>query len=271
MTQALIELGLSSYEAAAYISLLRKNGSTPTEIAIKAKIPRQRIYDVLASLTARGFCYAQDTNPKTYFGVDPAIALTRLQEQKAEEFRRESERHSERSETLISKLLPIFKQGAVHGQALPFLEIINDRSAMAARSLELVRAAKRSMTFCITAPFTLPTESNTEFIKTALEQKIKCCVIIAEDTLEEEIPKQWAALFLEAGQEVRAMKHVPVKLSIFDEQVALLTMRDQEAGPPTFTSLVINHVETVQFLSIGFHTLWDQARPLKRAKPVKKR
>lgn len=266
MTQALIELGLSSYEAAAYLALLRKNGSTPTEIATKAKIPRQRIYDVLASLTARGFCYSQDTNPKTYFAVDPAIALTRLREQKAEEFRRESERHSERSDTLIGKLLPIYKQGTEHGQNLPFLELINDRSAMAARSVELARSAKKSVTFCIKSPFTLPTEVNTEFIEAALHKKLKCFAIFEDGALEEEIPRQWAAHFLEAGHEVRTSQQVPVKLNIFDEKIALLTMRDQEAGPPTFTSLVINHPETVQFFYLGFQTLWDLAKPLKRLK-----
>jgi HTH-type transcriptional regulator, sugar sensing transcriptional regulator len=49
-------LGLTRYEAAAYAALLGRQGFTPAQVAARAGVPRQRIYDVLASLGARGLC-----------------------------------------------------------------------------------------------------------------------------------------------------------------------------------------------------------------------
>jgi hypothetical protein len=49
----LTRLGLTSYEAKAYLALLRRDSSTAAQAARLANVPRQRIYDVLASLSTR--------------------------------------------------------------------------------------------------------------------------------------------------------------------------------------------------------------------------
>src|SRR5688572_15678577 len=51
---SLTDLGLTTYEAAAYQALLTRSELTSSEVAARAKIPRQRVYDVLASLEAKG-------------------------------------------------------------------------------------------------------------------------------------------------------------------------------------------------------------------------
>ena len=50
----LMALGLNRYEAATYLALLEHRGFTPVQVAVRAGVPCQRIYDVLASLCARG-------------------------------------------------------------------------------------------------------------------------------------------------------------------------------------------------------------------------
>ena len=62
--QSLAQLGLNAYETAAYISLLSRPELTPAEIAQRTSIPRQRVYDVLGSLAAKGLCIARDTTPE---------------------------------------------------------------------------------------------------------------------------------------------------------------------------------------------------------------
>ncbi len=47
--------GLNSYEARAYMALLRLGEAKPLKIAEEASIPYQRIYDILKSLGSKGF------------------------------------------------------------------------------------------------------------------------------------------------------------------------------------------------------------------------
>ena len=71
--QELAVLGLTSYEAAAYLALLGRVELTPVEVAARGAIPRQRIYDVLASLAAKGLCLARVGAPRAYAAVAPDI------------------------------------------------------------------------------------------------------------------------------------------------------------------------------------------------------
>ena len=61
--QELTGLGLTSYEAAASLALLERAELTSADVAARAAIPRQRVYDVLGSLTAKGLCLARDGAP----------------------------------------------------------------------------------------------------------------------------------------------------------------------------------------------------------------
>jgi predicted transcriptional regulator len=51
-TRTLRNLGLSSYEARVYISLVRNGALTASEVSSQSRIPFSRVYDVLAALNA---------------------------------------------------------------------------------------------------------------------------------------------------------------------------------------------------------------------------
>ncbi len=55
----LVRLGLTTYEARAYVTLVRRDSFTAAQIARTAGLPRQRIYDVLASLVEKGLASAR--------------------------------------------------------------------------------------------------------------------------------------------------------------------------------------------------------------------
>ncbi|HCR12175.1 MAG TPA: helix-turn-helix domain-containing protein, partial [Solidesulfovibrio sp.] len=76
--QELVALGLTRYEAAAYASLLERPELAPAAVAARAGIPRQRVYDVLASLAAKGLCLAREDETRTFRAADPATALELL-------------------------------------------------------------------------------------------------------------------------------------------------------------------------------------------------
>ena len=68
-------IGLSKYEACAYLALLGRDDSTAVEIADRASVPRQRIYDVLDSLRDKGLITIRDGRPARHSARPPSIAL----------------------------------------------------------------------------------------------------------------------------------------------------------------------------------------------------
>lgn len=71
-------LGLSTYEAAAYASLLRLGTADASLVAQKASIPFGRVYDVLNNLVERGLLTLHEGRPKQYHAVQPRVAMSLL-------------------------------------------------------------------------------------------------------------------------------------------------------------------------------------------------
>ena len=72
--EQLTRLGLTSYEAKAYLALLRRDSSTAAQAARLANVPRQRIYDVLATLVEKGLASQRPGPPTKYSAVAPATS-----------------------------------------------------------------------------------------------------------------------------------------------------------------------------------------------------
>ncbi|AGT35832.1 MULTISPECIES: TrmB family transcriptional regulator [Thermofilum] len=79
------KIGLTNYEARAYIALLIHGSLTATELAKKGEIPQPRIYDVTKSLEAKGLIVTSEGRPRRFTIVDPGIALRKLVEKRYQE------------------------------------------------------------------------------------------------------------------------------------------------------------------------------------------
>lgn len=83
------DIGLSAYEAAAYLSLLKLGISEANLIGRNADVPYGKIYTVLESLTGKGFVEVQASRPKKFRAVDPEMALDFFLERRKSEFEKE--------------------------------------------------------------------------------------------------------------------------------------------------------------------------------------
>lgn len=259
---SLTELGLSGYETAVYLALLGRGGLTPTELAARAKVPRQRIYDVLETLGGKGLCTSRDTSPKTFFAIDPALALESLSLQRAAALEREREKTAKKAQELILELLPIFNAGRGQNDPLAYIEVLSEPSRIAARALEIARSAKSSVNSCIKRPLILSQEQNWRFIREPLQRGVHYRALYERSALEDEELSEWMRTFREWGQQIRLVPNLPVKMNAFDDEAALLSMQDPVGGPPSFTALTIRHRGTIAFLNMAFEWLWEQGEPL---------
>ncbi len=78
LTEILKMLGLRDTEAIIYLILLKKPGITVSDLARETRLTRQRVYDILDSLSEKGLIYVSTQRPKKFFAVSPEVATSIL-------------------------------------------------------------------------------------------------------------------------------------------------------------------------------------------------
>lgn len=73
LVDSLRRLGLTEYEARAYISLAELGPSAPRDVAQRAKIPYPSAYDALKTLVSKGWAEVAASRPTIYTPRSPAV------------------------------------------------------------------------------------------------------------------------------------------------------------------------------------------------------
>ncbi len=258
--QSLISLGLNAYEAATYLALLSRPQLHPPEVARLARIPRQRVYDVLDSLVAKGLCIARDANPKSYSAIDPKIALELLAEERGAALEIQKQETQEISARVAAELLPLFISGRGQTDPLAYVEVLAGSARIAHRALALAQDAKKSVNSCIKRPMILSKEQNWTYMKAPLGRGLKYRALCDADAIEDAELRSWFEEFRGWGLEIRVAAELPLKMQAFDDEVVLISMQDPAAGQPSFTAVAIHNRGLVAMLNLAFERLWDGAR-----------
>src|SRR3954466_6563053 len=69
------QLGLNAYEARSYLVLLGHPRFKALELAARAHVPRQKVYEILDSLVEKGFAQVVQEKTKLFSAVAPAMAI----------------------------------------------------------------------------------------------------------------------------------------------------------------------------------------------------
>src|SRR5215475_6329211 len=140
-TRRLVELGLTGYEASAYIALTKRGHATASEAASIAELPRQRIYDVLDGLVAQGFATVKPGRPARYTAAAPEEALWRALDRR----RAEIDSLQAGVADAIGRLTPAYREGRVADDPLRFVELLREPAAIARRFGELEASTEREI------------------------------------------------------------------------------------------------------------------------------
>lgn len=100
--QKVQDLGFTSYEAMAYVSLLENNPVTRYELGKNSGVPRSAIYNVIQKLEKMGAVNAYSSNPETYVPLPPDQLLEYLERQ----FHDKIEKAREHLQDFESKIIP---------------------------------------------------------------------------------------------------------------------------------------------------------------------
>jgi sugar-specific transcriptional regulator TrmB len=246
----LVRLGLTLYEARAYVALVRRDASTPAEVARLAGVPRPRIYDVLDSLAGKGLAGDRPGRTAKFVATPPERVTAQL----IDAHRSRVAALEDDARELVDELRPAYQDSTRHTDPLDYIEVIRAPDAVAARFNDLQASVEREMLVFAKAPAAMSIDKNVIGLDLARRGLLRSMYEFS--FLRDEAQLAGVRAFLDAGEQARFVEQLPMKLGIIDERMVLFTLPDPIAGREDLTTLVIEHPYLARTLKIGFESVW---------------
>jgi hypothetical protein len=254
LVDPLLTLGLTMYEARVYLALTDRCGMTATQVASAARIPRQRVYDVLESLTAKGLALRHDDHPARFDALDPESGIAGLLEAN-----RKVARH------LASRLRPAWltarqEQCASSQAPAPGAQVTVTEAG------QWREATQHSVLATACPPFdgfADPSWIQRVEQLTDAGGTVRC--VYHRDILDDPELLAGARHFAEAGEDARVTLDVPSRMILTDGRRALLPLPHPAEAAGAVPMLLVESPQVIRGLEKSFESLWSQATPLHEA------
>src|SRR5580700_2223630 len=105
------QLGLNAYEARSYLVLIGHPRFKAIELAARAHVPRQKIYEVLDSLVEKGFAQVVQEKTKLFSAVEPSLAVPSYLARRVQALQRELTENGRAGTALIDDLNSLYSEG----------------------------------------------------------------------------------------------------------------------------------------------------------------
>jgi len=171
------ELGLSTYEALAYTTLLAHPNITASTLCKETNIPDSKIYYALDGLSKKGMLIVQQGNPNIYRPIPPKEAIANLKQQLTD---RLNEKIKE-ADVLVDILTPIY-DSAEKPEELELAYIIRGQRNILHRMKALIEEARKEITVFVSYPSILK-ELQTSLIE-AKERRVKLNIGVTKEVLK---------------------------------------------------------------------------------------
>ena len=255
----LTQLGLTTYEAKAYVALLGRDSFTAAQVSRQAGLPRQRIYDVLGSLVEKGLASSRPGSVVKYAAVAPELAIDRL----VVEHRRQLEELERAAKRAINDLEPAYKTGLEHTDPLEYIEVLRDAGAINERFGELQANVKREILVFTKPPYATQPQENTEGLE--VSRHVRARSVYEMSAFDDPAFIAGVERFIDAGEEARFVDSLPLKLVIIDETIVMFGMQDPVASGRDLTIMVVEHPNLAQTLKTSFESTWAQGLTIEQA------
>lgn len=258
----LVELGMTRYEAKAYLTLIQRESYAASELANEAGIPRQRIYDVLNSLVSRGLARDWPGPVTRYAATDPQAAIERLLAVQ----RQALTGLENQSADLAAGLRDTWVIGRNETAPLDYVEVLRDPGLLGARFLDLQREAEHELLTFSKSPYAMPSNPVGLAATRRIVQAggdVRC--IYEPSILDNPDVVAETLQFIQAGEGARVASEVPMKLCLADGHRALFSLTDPIAGGLTSTNILVEHPSLTSSLRCAFEAIWAVSEPFETA------
>lgn len=246
-------LGLTEYEASAYLALASMISGTATEISMASKVPRSRIYDILKGMARKGFVEIERGRPLKYTVIPPAEVFGRNKKRLLEDLEEAELELTSIYETQISKIpAPIW--------------LINGPEKIIKKELEIISRAKESINIRAGFLFNGEAELLKEKINQASRRGVLAKIMAAPYTIIDN-EKIDVAMELEGVQaEVRIYQIPFVKMIVRDGKEMMLIFskfsgEDKKVVYQSAIGVWNQYKEIAQNYANVFEMMWEGDMP----------
>src|SRR5438874_5761665 len=112
------QLGLNAYESRSYLVLLGHPKFKALELAARAHVPRQKIYEVLDSLVEKSFAQVVQEKTKRFSAVEPSLAILGYLGQMQQTLEQELTDNGRTGSALIDDVATLYSRSEAHTSEL---------------------------------------------------------------------------------------------------------------------------------------------------------
>ena len=254
------QLGLNAYESRSYLVLLGHPKFKALELAARAHVPRQKIYEVLDSLVEKGFAQVVQEKTKLFSAVEPSLAIPGYLSRKRQILEQELTDNGRAGSALIDDLKTLYSEGQGGRGTLDFLRIVSEPAQTAAEYRRMLSEVTTEYLEFSRPPYAVD-PLDEKLVKQACANGVACRLLLEASALDEG-HRQRLTEYVSAGVEVRIADSLPMKLAVFDGDRGMVALLDPVITRPMWTSVVFQHEGMGEAMKGLFADHWGRGRNL---------
>jgi HTH-type transcriptional regulator, sugar sensing transcriptional regulator len=255
--QRLQSMGLNAYEARSYLVLVGHPRFKALELAARAHVPRQKIYEVLDSLVEKGFAQVIQEKTKLFLAVPPDEAIPSYMSRRAQALSEQLADQNQAAAGMVKELMSAYSEGQGGRGTLDYLRIVNDPGQVASQFRKMLAEARAEYLEFSRPPYAVD-PLDAESVIQARSRGIVCRLLVEHGTLDQQ-HERFLTEYRAAGVEVRQIEKVPMKLALLDSRQGLIALLDPVITKPAWTSVIFNHQGMAEAMKGLFEDYWRRA------------
>ncbi len=248
------QLGLNAYEARSYLVLIGHPRFKALELAARAHVPRQKIYEVLDSLVEKGFAQVVQEKTKLFSAVEPSLAVPSYLVRRVQNLQRELTEQTRMADGLVADLATAYSEGRGERGTLDYLRIVGDTEQTAVQYRKMLSDVRSEYLEFSRPPYAVD-PLDEQLVKQARQRGVSCRLLIESGTLDD-AHRQRLEDYAAAGVEIGQAESLPMKLAVFDGECGLVALLDPVITRPTWTAVVFEHAGMGEAMKGLFENYW---------------
>jgi hypothetical protein len=254
------QLGLNAYESRSYLVLLGHPRFKALELAARAHVPRQKIYEVLDSLVEKGFAQVVQEKTKLFSAVEPSLAIPGYLARKRQTLEQELTDNGRAGGALIDDLKSLYSEGQGGRGTLDFLRIVTEPAQTAAEYRRMLAEVKSEYLEFSRPPYAVD-PLDEKLVKQAGSGGVTCRLLLEASSLDAH-HRQRLTEYVASGVQVRIADSLPMKLAVFDGEHGMIALLDPVITRPTWTAVVFHHEGMGEAMKGLFEERWRRGTNL---------
>jgi len=254
----LAALGLGPAEEDVYRRLVAHGHACPTQLSAETGSTAEELTGLLTALVDRGLVSvhrpASGTDSAAVFtAAPPALALAGLLRQRHDDLRA--------AELAIAALAETHRAASLGRASGDLIEVITQVDAVRQRFRQIQEAARHEVLSTVVPDLSVVPHQENRAGDACLRRGVRYQAVVDRRALDAPGMTEDVMASVAAGQEIRVVDRVPVKLVIVDRELAMLPLLHNQNTAPA--SILLHPSGLLDAVIAFYDALWQRGYPLR--------